>query len=179
MVGHGERHLHLVARARALGFGRQSRDRRGRHVCSLLPELAERHQLSTVRHVECQGIPDVRRPVGRARHWPAPPSVGAAVRPHVIREHECAQRRSRIGRVLPGIDPRRAASIRRMDHLTLFDVRLEKSERLGTRSAAADVFNAFNSHAVRGLAFATSPSFLRPISIVAPRTLRIAARVRW
>ena len=70
---------------------------------------------------------------------------------------------------------------RRMDNLTILDVRVSRAVQFGRLSldAMADVFNTLNSHAVHGLGFATGPNFERPLAVVSPRTLRLAARMTW
>lgn len=70
---------------------------------------------------------------------------------------------------------------RRSDNITLADIRIMRPLTFGRVSVMlmADVFNVFNSHAVQGLGFMTGANFERPLSVVAPRTLRLSARAVW
>ena len=71
---------------------------------------------------------------------------------------------------------------RRMDNVTLLDLRVEKVFRLfeGRRVAAfTDVFNVFNANPEESVSLTSGPSFLRPLNIVAPRILRVGARLDW
>jgi hypothetical protein len=71
---------------------------------------------------------------------------------------------------------------RRMDHVTLIDVRLEKGVRLpGGRRAAGfvDVFNLFNANPAQNLNWSSGSSFLQPLAIVPPRIVRLGARLDW
>jgi hypothetical protein len=71
---------------------------------------------------------------------------------------------------------------RRMDNITLLDVRVEKGFRLGgSRRVAAfvDVFNLLNSNPEQSLSWSSGQSFLRPLSIVSPRMARIGAKIDW
>jgi hypothetical protein len=70
---------------------------------------------------------------------------------------------------------------RRMDHLTVFDVRVEKGFRLGGARRIAgfvDVFNVLNANPEQNMNWG-SVSFLRPISIVAPRIARVGVKFDW
>ncbi len=70
---------------------------------------------------------------------------------------------------------------RRMDDVTTADVRLEKAFRLpGDRRVAAfvDVFNLFNANPEQNVSW-SSGSFLRPLTIVSPRIVRIGAKLDW
>jgi hypothetical protein len=70
---------------------------------------------------------------------------------------------------------------RRMDHLTIVDLRLEKGFRLPGRRRVAgfvDVFNVFNTNAEQNASW-SSGSFLRPLTIVPPRIARIGAKLDW
>jgi hypothetical protein len=69
---------------------------------------------------------------------------------------------------------------RRMDRIVMMDVRIEKGFRVAGRRAAVfvDVFNLFNSNAEQNLSW-SSGAFLRPLDIVAPRILRLGARLDW
>lgn len=71
---------------------------------------------------------------------------------------------------------------RRMDHVTLLDVRVEKSVHLGNARRAAvflDVYNLLNANPVQNSNWSSGPFFLRPLSIVAPRIARIGAKLDW
>jgi Carboxypeptidase regulatory-like domain len=71
---------------------------------------------------------------------------------------------------------------RRMDNITLLDVRLEKGFRLaGNRRVAGfvDAFNLLNTNPAETAIWASGPSFLRPLTIVSPRIARIGAQVEW
>lgn len=71
---------------------------------------------------------------------------------------------------------------RRMDNITLLDVRVEKGFRLpgGRRIAGfVDVFNVFNANPEQNVIWSSGPSFLRPVTIVPPRIARIGAKVDW
>jgi hypothetical protein len=70
---------------------------------------------------------------------------------------------------------------RRMDHLTIFDIRIEKGFAAGTGRRLAgfvDVFNIFNANPVQTANW-TSGNFLRPIVIVPPRIARVGLKFDW
>jgi hypothetical protein len=70
---------------------------------------------------------------------------------------------------------------RRMDHLTILDVRGEKGFRLGGARRVAlfvDVFNVLNANPEQNANWG-SVSFLRPISIVGPRIARVGVKLDW
>ena len=69
---------------------------------------------------------------------------------------------------------------RRMDYVTLVDLKVEKSFRLsGPRLALfVDVFNILNANAELNISW-VSGSFLQPLSIVPPRIARVGARFDW
>ena len=69
---------------------------------------------------------------------------------------------------------------RRMDNVTLVDVKIEKAFRLRADRIAVfvDVFNLFNTNAEQNISWA-SGSFLQPRSIVPPRIARVGARFDW
>jgi len=69
-----------------------------------------------------------------------------------------------------------------MDNITLLDVRVEKGFRLaeGRRVAAfVDAFNLLNANPEETVSWTSGPSFLRPLNIVAPRIVRIGAKLEW
>jgi len=71
---------------------------------------------------------------------------------------------------------------RRMDNITMVDVRAEKSLRLAGAWRVAgflDLLNCFNANAERNVIVASGPSFLRPVSIVPPRSARVGAKFDW
>lgn len=69
---------------------------------------------------------------------------------------------------------------RRMDNITLVDLSIEKSIRLGADRLAVfvDVFNVLNSNAEQNISW-VSGSFLQPLAIVPPRIARVGARFDW
>jgi len=71
---------------------------------------------------------------------------------------------------------------RRMDNITILDVRVEKGFRLGGHrrvAAFVDIFNLLNSNPEQSLSWSSGQSFLRPLSIVPPRIARIGAKIDW
>jgi hypothetical protein len=71
---------------------------------------------------------------------------------------------------------------RRMDNVTLLDVRFEKGFRLpeGRRFAAfVDVFNLFNANPEQNVNWSSGNTFLQPLAIVPPRILRLGTRLDW
>jgi hypothetical protein len=69
---------------------------------------------------------------------------------------------------------------RRMDNITILDVRVEKAFLLplGRLAGFVDVFNLLNANPEQNTNW-SSGSFLRPLNIVAPRIVRIGAKVEW
>jgi carboxypeptidase family protein len=70
---------------------------------------------------------------------------------------------------------------RRMDHVTLVDLRIEKAFVLGPNRRVAgfvDGFNLFNANAEQTVNW-SSAGFQRPLSIVPPRIARIGVRLGW
>jgi hypothetical protein len=69
---------------------------------------------------------------------------------------------------------------RRMDNVTILDVRVEKAFRLrlGRIAVFVDVFNLLNANPEQNTSW-LSGSFLQPINIVAPRIARIGAKLEW
>jgi hypothetical protein len=70
---------------------------------------------------------------------------------------------------------------RRLDHVTLVDVRFERSMRVkrGRVSAFLDVFNCLNANPEQNAIWSSGASFLRPLSIVSPRIARMGLNVHW
>ena len=70
---------------------------------------------------------------------------------------------------------------RRMDHITILDLRVEKSFRFGRRriSGFLDLFNLLNANPEQNINWTSGSSFLRPLDIVAPRIARIGMKLEW
>ena len=70
---------------------------------------------------------------------------------------------------------------RRMDHITLVDVRLEKSMHVKSDrlSVFLDVFNGFNANPEQNVVWSSGSSFLRPLTIVPPRIARLGLTFDW
>jgi hypothetical protein len=71
---------------------------------------------------------------------------------------------------------------RRMDNVTLLDVRFEKGFRLaGDRRVAGfvDVFNVLNANPEQNANWSSGSAFLQPLAIVPPRIFRLGARLDW
>lgn len=70
---------------------------------------------------------------------------------------------------------------RRLDHISLVDVRIERSMRVKRRRVAAflDIFNCLNANPEQNAIWSSGASFLRPLSIVSPRIARIGLNVDW
>jgi hypothetical protein len=70
---------------------------------------------------------------------------------------------------------------RRMDNITILDLRVEKGFQLGGHRRLAgfvDVFNVFNANPEQNTSW-SSGSFLRPLSIVPPRLARLGLKLEW
>jgi hypothetical protein len=70
---------------------------------------------------------------------------------------------------------------RRMDNVTIVDVRVEKGIRLAGSCRLAgfvDVFNLLNANPEQQASW-SSGTFLRPLSIVPPRIARIGMKMDW
>jgi len=70
----------------------------------------------------------------------------------------------------------------RQDNISVLDVRVEKSVKLGSQlrlRAFFDLFNLFNAYAAETISFSTGAAFQQPTAILAPRTGRIGARLIW
>jgi hypothetical protein len=63
----------------------------------------------------------------------------------------------------------------RYENVTMFDVRLSRSFRFGSRSfqPQIDFFNIGNADTAVAYAVAVGPSYLRPSEILAPRIIRV------
>jgi hypothetical protein len=71
---------------------------------------------------------------------------------------------------------------RRMDNITIVDLRLEKRLTLkGNRhlSGFLDVFNGFNANPEQNVIWSSGSSFLRPLSIVSPRIAQVGVTLEW
>ncbi len=71
---------------------------------------------------------------------------------------------------------------RRQDNIYVFDLRAEKSIPLGGRLRVrgfADFFNIFNTNAAEQISYQTGTAFERATNILAPRLMRIGARLEW
>jgi hypothetical protein len=71
---------------------------------------------------------------------------------------------------------------RRMDNITILDVRVEKGIPLGRHrrvAAFVDVFNLLNANPEQNTSWSSGSSFLRPLSIVPPRIARIGMKLAW
>jgi hypothetical protein len=71
---------------------------------------------------------------------------------------------------------------RRMDSVTMLDLRVEKSVRLfGNRrlAVALDVFNCLNANPEQNVVWSSGPSFLRPLTIVSPRVAKVGLSFEW
>ena len=71
---------------------------------------------------------------------------------------------------------------RRMDNITILDLRVEKGFRLpGGRRVAGfvDAFNLLNANPEETATWISGPSFLRPLNIIAPRIVRIGTKLEW
>ena len=71
---------------------------------------------------------------------------------------------------------------RRLDNITLLDLRVEKRARLrGSRRLTTfiDVFNALNANPEQNLIWSSGPSYFRPLSIVSPRVAKVGVSFDW
>jgi len=71
---------------------------------------------------------------------------------------------------------------RRMDNITIMDVRVAKQVSLprGCRLAAfLDVFNLLNANPEQNLIWSSGPSYLGPLSIVSPRVAKLGLSFDW
>jgi hypothetical protein len=70
---------------------------------------------------------------------------------------------------------------RRLDDVTLVDVRIERSMRVRGRrvSAFLDVFNCLNVNSEQNAIWSSGASFLRPLTIVSPRLARVGLNFVW
>ena len=71
---------------------------------------------------------------------------------------------------------------RRMDNITILDLRLEKGIRFKESRRWAtfvDVFNLANANPEQNVVWSSGTTFLRPLTIVPPRIVRIGAKFDW
>jgi Carboxypeptidase regulatory-like domain len=71
---------------------------------------------------------------------------------------------------------------RRHDNITVVDLRVDRGFNLGGTvrvRGMVDLFNITNSHAAETRTITTGTAFLRPTAVLAPRTLRVGARVSF
>lgn len=70
---------------------------------------------------------------------------------------------------------------RRQDHITLADVRVEKTFMLGSDRLTmfVEVFNVLNANPEQNIDWQTGADFLRPLAIVPPRIARVGFRFDW
>jgi carboxypeptidase family protein/TonB-dependent receptor-like protein len=70
---------------------------------------------------------------------------------------------------------------RRMDNVTLVDVRVEKGFRLpgGRVAGFIDAFNLLNANPAESVVWTSGASFMRPLAIVAPRIARVGIKLDW
>ena len=113
------------------------------------------------------------RAVGRTDHAVSASSVRAALRSHVLDRPELRHNVRILAEPI---------GTRRMDNITLLDVRVEKGFRLGGHRRVAgfvDVFNVLNANPEQNTSWSSGPSFLRPLSIVPPRLARLGVKLEW
>ena len=70
----------------------------------------------------------------------------------------------------------------RQDNITVVDVRVEKTVKLGNAARIrlfVDGFNLMNKYAAETISFSTGTAFQQPTAILAPRTGRIGFRFMW
>ena len=68
------------------------------------------------------------------------------------------------------------------DNISVLDVRVEKTVRLGNAARIRlflDGFNLFNAYAAETISFSTGSAFEQPTAILAPRTGRVGFRFMW
>jgi len=70
----------------------------------------------------------------------------------------------------------------RQDNITVVDVRVEKTVKLGNVARVrlfADGFNLTNKYAAETISFSTGAAFQQPTAILGPRTARVGFRFMW
>jgi hypothetical protein len=70
---------------------------------------------------------------------------------------------------------------RRLDHVTLMDLRIERLMQMKRSRVSAffDVFNCLNVNPEQNAIWASGAAFLRPLSIVPPRIARVGLNLNW
>jgi hypothetical protein len=71
---------------------------------------------------------------------------------------------------------------RRLDNVTLRDLRVEKGIELPKVRRVAvfvDVYNLLNENPAQAIVQSSGPAFLRPLLIVAPRIARVGVKLNW
>lgn len=71
---------------------------------------------------------------------------------------------------------------RRMDNITVVDLRLEKVFRVMSQRSVSgfiDLYNMFNSNAEQNIVWGSGGTFLRPLNIIPPRIVRFGAKFDW
>jgi hypothetical protein len=70
---------------------------------------------------------------------------------------------------------------RRMDNVTLVDMRVEKGFRMagGRVAGFVDAFNILNANPAESVVWTSGASFVRPLAIVAPRIVRVGTKLEW
>ena len=71
---------------------------------------------------------------------------------------------------------------RRMDNITILDLRVEKGVTLGRHGRLAgfvELFNLLNANPEQNTSWSSGSSFLRPLSIVPPRLARLGLKLEW
>jgi hypothetical protein len=70
---------------------------------------------------------------------------------------------------------------RRQDHITVFDIRVEKDIRFvgRTLSPFMDLYNISNSDAASNINWSGGSSFQLPSTIIGPRIMRVGVKLEW
>src|SRR5262249_51261795 len=87
-----------------------------------------------------------------------------------------------VGAIYSGTINAEPLDAERQDDVTVLDVRVDRTFALAQHlhvRGFLDLFNLTNSNAADARTIVTGPSFLRPTSILPPRTLRVGTRVEW
>lgn len=87
-----------------------------------------------------------------------------------------------VGAIFSGTINVEPMNARRLDNITVLDLRVERGFELGHGMRIRgflDLFNLTNSSAAETRTITTGTSFLRPTAVLAPRTARLGARFSW
>jgi hypothetical protein len=70
---------------------------------------------------------------------------------------------------------------RRQDNLTILDVHVERAFPVHTKRLTAFVegFNMLNTNAEQNVNWSSGSMFLRPLSVIPPRIVRLGLRMDW